>query len=80
MELTQNYQGDTRNPVTQPQPYVFTITGTSFAILFACESAQQLDLWMDKINLTVSALQGMNYQPPAIYRYEASPVTETKYE
>lgn len=57
-----------RNPVT-PKPHVFTLTDTTFPMLWACESPEQLQLWMDKICVTLHRLQfhGRTYRAPAKY-------------
>jgi hypothetical protein len=58
-----------RNPVTTPKPFVFTIENTSFDLLFACESEDQLQLWLDKISVTLHPLKhgGKTYKAPAKY-------------
>lgn len=57
------------NPVRSPKPYVFTILNTSFAMLWACRDEQQLQLWMDKISVTLHPLKfgGRTYKAPAKY-------------
>ena len=52
-----NHKGDNRNPVIIPRLFVFTITDTPFPILWACSSQQQLELWVDKIHVTLHPLQ-----------------------
>lgn len=57
------------NPVTNPKPFVFTITNTSFPMLWACSSEEQLQLWLDKISVTLHPLKfgGRTYKAPAKY-------------
>jgi hypothetical protein len=67
--LSENHLGDNRNPIIHPRPYVFTLTNTSFPMLWACRSEEQLQLWIDKITVTFHPLQfeGRLYQAPAKY-------------
>ena len=60
---------DSRNPVRNPKPHVFTITHTTFAMLWACDSEEQLQLWLDKISVTLHPLKfgGRTYKAPAKY-------------
>ena len=62
-------KSDNRNPVTNPKPYVFTINNTTFRMLWACSSEEQLQLWLDKIFVTLHPLKfgGRRYQAPAKY-------------
>lgn len=57
------------NTVQQPRPHVFTITHTSFNVLWACRDERELRLWMDKISVTLHPLKfaGQTYQAPAKY-------------
>jgi len=67
--LSSNYKGDHRNPVTDPRPFVFTLTNTSFPILFACSCEEELQLWLDKISVTLHSAQFEDkaYHAPAKY-------------
>lgn len=58
-----------QNPVTDPRPFVFTLTNTAFPMLWACRSEEQLQVWLDKISVTLHPLQfeGKTYQAPAKY-------------
>ena len=60
---------DTQNPVREPKPHVFTISNTSFPMLWACQDQEQLQLWLDKISVTLHPLKfgRRTYQAPAKY-------------
>ena len=60
---------DPRNPVLSPRPYCFTLTNTAFCLLWACSSEEQLQVWLDKITLTLHGLQneGRTYKAPTKY-------------
>lgn len=70
--LSSNFNGDTNNPVQDPKPFVFTVTNTTFPLLFACSSETELKLWMDKIEVTVHPLkvEGKRYRAPAQFKME----------
>eukprot|EP00339_Tiarina_fusa_P014715 CAMPEP_0117074274 /NCGR_PEP_ID=MMETSP0472-20121206/52324_1 /TAXON_ID=693140 ORGANISM="Tiarina fusus, Strain LIS" /NCGR_SAMPLE_ID=MMETSP0472 /ASSEMBLY_ACC=CAM_ASM_000603 /LENGTH=226 /DNA_ID=CAMNT_0004799219 /DNA_START=176 /DNA_END=854 /DNA_ORIENTATION=+ len=52
-----------------PKPFVFTIENTAFDLLFACKSEEELQLWLDKISVTLHPLKysGRTYKAPAKY-------------
>lgn len=65
---------DTNNPVRAPKPFVFTISHTDMPMLYACQSEEVLQLWMDKIEVTVHPLkfQGASYRAPARFKMNQS--------
>eukprot|EP00591_Stephanopyxis_turris_P017869 CAMPEP_0195542992 /NCGR_PEP_ID=MMETSP0794_2-20130614/51888_1 /TAXON_ID=515487 /ORGANISM="Stephanopyxis turris, Strain CCMP 815" /LENGTH=191 /DNA_ID=CAMNT_0040677139 /DNA_START=292 /DNA_END=867 /DNA_ORIENTATION=+ len=58
------------NPITvaTAKQFVFTITNTTFDMLFACDSEKHLQQWIDKISVHLHPLKsGKKYKAPAKY-------------
>lgn len=58
------------NPIRETRQHVFTLSNTSLPLLWACEDEEQLQLWLDKIAVTLHPLKfgGRQFQAPAQYR------------
>ena len=59
----------TDNPMAAPRPFCFTIQKTSFPMLWACRDEKHLQLWLDKISVTLHPLkfEGKTYRAPPKY-------------
>ncbi|CAB9504381.1 expressed unknown protein [Seminavis robusta] len=68
-------KGSALNPVTNPKPFVFTLSNTTFPMLWACRDEAQLQTWLDKISVTLHPLkfEGRTYKAPAKFRLEKKP-------
>lgn len=65
---------DTNNPVEDPKPYVFIIQNSQLPMLCAAQSAVELELWMDKIEMHIHELKfpGTPYRAPARFKLKRS--------